>query len=934
MRAQEERPGQAVGRQRPVVTAGPVGPVAAGASSAGWTAEAMAALQSTAGNAAVQRALARERHEHGAGCGHPEAAPVQRSSVADVVSGAGRPLAADVRADMEQRLGADFSDVRLHTDSVAQRSAAEIGARAYTSGSHVVVGAGGADKHTLAHELTHVVQQRSGPVAGTDNGAGLRVSDPSDRFEREAEDTARRVMSGPAPRGGLPDTDAAPATGGGDSGPALPVQRAFSGALHGYTTPQALARLKELFPGSNPGWTKVDAARRSTVDYDSFDALASVACAQPPRSGAATASTVTPAPAPGASTASGRAPASATALEATSDSGATSASATAPGTTTAPGRQRPAVRPKPTTVAGPQSASTAPRRQDPQVPAHAPVSASAPPVGTTAPAAAVEESKKRTGERISPEDFAANSAQARSELEDELLAPRRYLRPNAARRLDEAALEQMAHSVNITNRTKVLPILIDQLYSCLEWTGRAPIAVFTHEAQGKGDLMLGVKTADALRETFPRTGANKNDIALLTAGAAHTRQPGVFEDAAHPFAVLGGSDATPAAPPLARDEAPTHVVVAPQLSATKKFQQSVGGWGSTVSAMTEYSKKESPPPGATGTGHTTGLGPDEVGITFDAGLRHYKQQQDGITGEAEKRAARLENIHALKSAELLTALFPEEQEKTARDFAAAASSRLYFAYSNKSAVRFALTVAEIENGRDNDVHVVQSSPTQGPTELDGTMRRDLAALGVARVRLVTVTAGRPAPAISVQETGGDGKTMHWITADRVPHDDMLTLIKASEPIVMTTGNQSTSEALSAGKTILYESIGMEQSRAFRESLYGGAGVGASDKADIAAVSRDYDDRRSAAPGQPEFKAAAAALGRMQEQDRMGAFSDKASATKDLGRWIGGQHLRDYLMRTPLRAELESEEAKLKSAGRKPEAYGHFVDHLLSLPGEE
>ncbi|WP_399125879.1 DUF4157 domain-containing protein [Streptomyces sp. ITFR-6] len=98
---------------------------------------------------------------------------------------------------MEARFGTDFSDVRLHTDATAQRSAAEIGARAYTSGSHIVLGGATTDAHTLAHELTHVVQQRSGPVAGTDNGTGLKVSDPSDRFERAAEADAHRVMAAP-----------------------------------------------------------------------------------------------------------------------------------------------------------------------------------------------------------------------------------------------------------------------------------------------------------------------------------------------------------------------------------------------------------------------------------------------------------------------------------------------------------------------------------------------------------------------------------------------------------------------------------------------------------------------------------------------------------------------------------------------------------------
>jgi Zn-dependent peptidase ImmA (M78 family) len=45
----------------------------------------------------------------------------------------------------------------------------------------------------LAHELTHVVQQRSGPVDGTPAEGGISVSDPSDRFEREAVENAERV---------------------------------------------------------------------------------------------------------------------------------------------------------------------------------------------------------------------------------------------------------------------------------------------------------------------------------------------------------------------------------------------------------------------------------------------------------------------------------------------------------------------------------------------------------------------------------------------------------------------------------------------------------------------------------------------------------------------------------------------------------------------
>jgi len=118
----------------------------------------------------------------------------------DVVAGPGRQLAEPVRVEMEERLGADFTDVRVHTGAAAHASAEGLGARAYTAGSHIVFqqgfgdGTTAAGKAVLAHELAHVIQQRQGPVAGSAAGEGLAVSDPDDSFERAAEATARRAM--------------------------------------------------------------------------------------------------------------------------------------------------------------------------------------------------------------------------------------------------------------------------------------------------------------------------------------------------------------------------------------------------------------------------------------------------------------------------------------------------------------------------------------------------------------------------------------------------------------------------------------------------------------------------------------------------------------------------------------------------------------------
>jgi len=85
--------------------------------------------------------------------------------------GPGRALDRATRTFFEPRFGHDFSDVRVHIDGSAARSARAVNAMAYTAGRDIVFGSGayspGTDlgRRLLAHELTHVVQQDShGPA--------------------------------------------------------------------------------------------------------------------------------------------------------------------------------------------------------------------------------------------------------------------------------------------------------------------------------------------------------------------------------------------------------------------------------------------------------------------------------------------------------------------------------------------------------------------------------------------------------------------------------------------------------------------------------------------------------------------------------------------------------------------------------------------------
>ncbi len=65
----------------------------------------------------------------------------------------------DVMREMGGRLGADFSSVNFHSDSVSMNKSQALGARAWAQGRDVYFGKGGFDPSVAAHELVHTVQQ-------------------------------------------------------------------------------------------------------------------------------------------------------------------------------------------------------------------------------------------------------------------------------------------------------------------------------------------------------------------------------------------------------------------------------------------------------------------------------------------------------------------------------------------------------------------------------------------------------------------------------------------------------------------------------------------------------------------------------------------------------------------------------------------------------
>jgi hypothetical protein len=116
--------------------------------------------------------------------------------------GNGALLPRDVRNEMSESIGADFSKVRIHTGEKAAALSDEIGAQAFTHGNDVYFNSGkydtdsSAGKHLLAHELTHVVQQGAAPaIEGKASSASAAHVTPG----------VQREISTPLPDGVKPD---------------------------------------------------------------------------------------------------------------------------------------------------------------------------------------------------------------------------------------------------------------------------------------------------------------------------------------------------------------------------------------------------------------------------------------------------------------------------------------------------------------------------------------------------------------------------------------------------------------------------------------------------------------------------------------------------------------------------------------------------------
>ncbi|WP_296616615.1 DUF4157 domain-containing protein [Sphingomonas sp.] len=107
----------------------------------------------------------------------------------------GAPMAADVAGFFGRRFGANFGDVRIHTDDKAANLATRLGARAFTYGRHIFFNGGQYNPDSedgtklIAHELAHTIQQSAVIQLKEDAAAPPRVT------SRSAPQAQRGIVS-------------------------------------------------------------------------------------------------------------------------------------------------------------------------------------------------------------------------------------------------------------------------------------------------------------------------------------------------------------------------------------------------------------------------------------------------------------------------------------------------------------------------------------------------------------------------------------------------------------------------------------------------------------------------------------------------------------------------------------------------------------------
>lgn len=128
----------------------------------------------------------------------PALSPASTEAYVHSLNGSGQTLPKHEQQFFGERMDADFSEVKIHTGTEAEHSAAGVNAKAYTVDNHIVFNkeqynsSSSEGRKLLAHELTHVVQNSRGAAKAEE----ISDSDNSTKLQRRKGESSNAHVGG------------------------------------------------------------------------------------------------------------------------------------------------------------------------------------------------------------------------------------------------------------------------------------------------------------------------------------------------------------------------------------------------------------------------------------------------------------------------------------------------------------------------------------------------------------------------------------------------------------------------------------------------------------------------------------------------------------------------------------------------------------------
>ncbi|WP_430412277.1 phage tail tip lysozyme [Kordia sp.] len=123
-------------------------------------------------------------------------------STLQTTKGSGSSLSNPLKTEMEAGFGRNFNTVKIHTDAKAIQMSRDIGAKAFTNGNNIYFNnntynpTSTSGKRLLAHELTHVVQQKSSETTIQKDGDPTATTHTPNTLQTQATINAVPALGG------------------------------------------------------------------------------------------------------------------------------------------------------------------------------------------------------------------------------------------------------------------------------------------------------------------------------------------------------------------------------------------------------------------------------------------------------------------------------------------------------------------------------------------------------------------------------------------------------------------------------------------------------------------------------------------------------------------------------------------------------------------